>query len=80
MTAVNYGWTLSASCWIESQQQRTLEGWTLRVCLRVRSPRCAFSGLSMPSVPRLVLEMLAGFAQEFFTRNVEAAILFLTLI
>ena len=27
MTAVNYGWTLSASCWIESQQERTLEGW-----------------------------------------------------
>ena len=24
MTAVNYGWTLSASC---CQQQRTLEGW-----------------------------------------------------
>ena len=22
MTAVNYGWTLSASCWIESQQQK----------------------------------------------------------
>ena len=27
MTAANYGWTLSASCWIESQQERTLEGW-----------------------------------------------------
>ena len=26
----------------------------LRVCLLVRSPRCAFSGWSMPSVPRLV--------------------------
>ena len=29
-------------------------GTTLRVCLRVRSPRCAFFGWSMPSVPRLV--------------------------
>ena len=31
MTAVNYGWMPSASCWIESQQERTLEGWQARL-------------------------------------------------
>ena len=59
MTAVNYGWTLPLAVGSKANNSEPWKagravGTTLHVCLRVRSPRCAFSGWSMPSVPRLV--------------------------
>ena len=51
MTAVNY---VAVGSKANNSEPGRAVGTTLRVCLRVRSPRCAFSGWSMPSVPRLV--------------------------
>ena len=65
-------------CWSHSPRLLSLDALTranlgrlvrrLRVCLRVRSPMRLLCLC-------LVLEMLAGFAQEFSTRDVETAIL-----
>ena len=74
MTAANYGWTLSASCcWIESREWKAGRAvGTTCACASAYGCRDAPSPVAFCALTCLclVLEILAGFAQDFFARNV----------
>ena len=84
MTAVNYGWTAVGSKANKSEPWKAGRAvGTTCACASAYGRRDAPSpvGLCLLCLDlsvSCVRGMLAGFAQEFFTRNVEAAILFLT--
>ena len=74
VTAANDGWTLSASSepWKAGRAVGTTCACPPRTVATMRLLRLIYAFCAWTCL----LEMLAGFAQEFFTRDVEAAILF----